>query len=95
MIEPIVVFVGKVVVPVSNQHFHSKSFKVGLHVEQAFHAGDERIGRGVVDGVDEVDQVCVIICRFVGFEVVGSFTAIHHGFIGLLAGAFPCEIARP
>ena len=95
MIEPIVVFVGKVVVPVSNQHFHSKSFKVGLHVEQAFHAGDERIGRGVVDGVDEVDQVCVIICRFVGFEVVGPLTAIHHGFIGLLAGAFPCEIARP
>jgi len=54
VIEPIVVLVGKVVVPVSNEYFHSECFEVGLHVVQAFHAGYERIGGGVVDGVDEV-----------------------------------------
>jgi len=90
VIEPIVVHVGKVVVPVSNEYFHGECFEVGLHVEQAFHAGDERIGGGVVDGVDEVDQIRIIICRFVGFEVVGSLTAIDHVFVSLLVGTFPC-----
>ena len=43
MVQPVVVFVGEVVVPMSNQHFHGECFKVGLDIEKSFDAGDKGV----------------------------------------------------